>query len=91
MGLGNANRDPRRYPGPDRLDLAREPAGHFSFGRGPHYCLGASLAQLEAEVVITTLCRRLRGLRLAGEPVRHTTIFSGVAHLPVAFAAGPGT
>ncbi|MEV6636481.1 cytochrome P450 [Actinoplanes sp. NPDC051470] len=69
------------------MDLAREPAGHFSFGRGPHYCLGASLAQLEAEVVITTLCRRLRGLRLAGEPVWHTTIFSGVAHLPVAFVA----
>ena len=90
LGLGTANRDPHRYAGPDRLDLTREPVSHFSFGRGPHYCLGASLAQLEAEVVITTLCRRLRGLRLAAEPVWHTTIFSGVAHLPVAFTAVPG-
>lgn len=85
LGLGSANRDPARFPDPDRLDLTREPAGHFSFGRGPHYCLGASLAQLEAELVITTLCRRLPQLRLAGKPTWRTTIFTGVGHLPVAF------
>jgi cytochrome P450 len=85
LGLGSANRDPARFPDPDRLDLTRAPAGHFSFGRGPHYCLGAALAQLEVELVITTLCRRLPRLRLAGQPTWRTTIFTGVDHLPVAF------
>lgn len=85
LGLGAANRDPDRFPDPDRLDLTREPVAHCSFGRGAHYCLGAALAELEAETVITTLCRRLPGLRLAGQPAWHTTIFTGVAHLPVAF------
>jgi cytochrome P450 len=87
LGLGSANRDPERFPDPDRLDLMREPTSHFSFGRGPHYCLGASLAQLEAELVITTLCRRLPRLSLAGKPTWRTAIFTGVEHLPVAFTS----
>jgi cytochrome P450 len=85
LGLGAANRDPVRFPEPDRLDLTREPVAHFSFGRGAHYCLGAALAELEAETAIVTMFRRLPGLRLAGQPAWHTTIFTGVAHLPVAF------
>ena len=89
LGLGCANRDPTLFPDPGRLNLRRAPTGHFSFGRGPHYCLGAALARLEAKLVITTLCRELRQLRLAGEPTWRTTIFTGVQHLPVTFTARP--
>jgi cytochrome P450 len=50
--LASANRDERQFPDPDRLDVAREPNRHLSFGLGPHFCLGAPLAQVEAQVAI---------------------------------------
>jgi cytochrome P450 len=62
--LGSADRDPSRFPDPDVLDFAREDVKHLAFGRGSHYCLGAPLARLEAEIALTTLLRRLPGLRL---------------------------
>jgi cytochrome P450 len=66
--VGSANRDPSRFPDPNKLDLEREDVKHLAFGRGSHYCLGAPLARLEAEVALTTLFRRLPGLRLAMSP-----------------------
>jgi cytochrome P450 len=87
--LGSANRDPSRFTDPDTLDLARADVKHIAFGRGSHYCLGAPLARLEAEVALTTLLRRLPGLRLAA-PVeelswRPVPLFRSLASLPVAW------
>jgi len=67
----SANRDPRTFADPDRLDLGRSaaPSGHLVFGHGPHFCLGASLARVETEVALTTLLRRFPAMSLA-EAVR---------------------
>ena len=67
-GIASANRDDRQFDDPDVLDLAREPNRHVAFGLGIHYCLGAPLARLEAQIAIPTLLRRLPDLRLAAPP-----------------------
>ena len=64
--LGAADHDPERFESPGTLDFAAErDARHLGFGRGRHFCLGAPLARLEAEIALGTLLRRLPGLRLA--------------------------
>jgi cytochrome P450 len=87
--LGAANRDPARFSDPDALDLGRRDSKHLAFGRGSHYCLGAPLARLEAEIALTTLLRRLPGLRLNIERDelhwRPVPLFRSLASLPVAW------
>jgi cytochrome P450 len=81
--LAAANRDPGRCPEPDRFDIRRAAIAHQSFGGGAHYCLGAPLARLEAQIAIPTLLRRFPRLRLAGEPLewRALPAFRGLAAL----------
>ena len=87
--LGSANRDASRFPNADTLDLDREDVRHVGFGRGKHFCLGAPLARIEAEIALTTLLRRLPGLRLATEPgelaYRPIPLFRSLVALPVAW------
>ncbi|WP_338205596.1 cytochrome P450 [Candidatus Nephthysia bennettiae] len=82
--LGSANRDGGQFSDPDRLDLGREPNPHLSFGRGIHFCLGASLARLEAQVAIGALVSRFPRLRLQGTVRRSPTVtLRGVRRLPL--------
>src|SRR6478672_5719982 len=90
--LGAADRDPERFAAPDTLDLTAERSTrHLGFGRGPHFCLGAPLARLEAEIALGTLLGRLTGLRLAVPPEelrwRPVPLFRSLVALPVAWDA----
>ena len=87
LGLGSANRDPRKWgPTADQIDLHRAGANeHQSFGGGAHYCLGAALARLEAQIAIPRLARRFPRMAPAYETPawsRRITL-RGVGHLPV--------
>ena len=67
--IAAANRDPRVFADPDRLDVTRTPgAGHLGFAHGPHFCLGASLARVQTQVALTALLRRFPGLAMAAPP-----------------------
>ncbi|MDV9173631.1 cytochrome P450 [Streptomyces sp. W16] len=86
--LGAGNRDAARYEDPGKFDAARPDIKPLSFGAGPHYCLGAPLARLEARTALTLLVDRIPGLRAAGPAVRGDWItVRGFAELPVTGAA----
>ncbi|MER6944454.1 cytochrome P450 [Nonomuraea sp. NPDC000554] len=84
-----ANRDPKRFPDPDTLDLRRPTAGHVAFGHGIHQCLGQQLARVEMQVAIPALFDRFPTLRLAVPPeeipMRDDMLIYGVHSLPVAW------
>ena len=87
--LGSANHDPAVYPDhPERLDIIRPNVRPLSFGGGIHFCLGAQLARIEAEVAISTLLRRIPDLRLddAVNPEwRPTFVLRGLKRLPASW------
>ncbi|MFV0127021.1 cytochrome P450 family protein [Streptomyces sp. HMX112] len=64
VGIAAGDRDPARFPDPDRFDIRRDTTGHLAFGHGIHYCLGAPLARMEARVAFRTLLQRLPSLSL---------------------------
>jgi len=87
IALSGANRDPARFGDPGRLDLGRDSAGHLAFGHGIHYCLGAPLARLEAEIAISALLARFSSISLAVPAAslrwRPSTLIHGLESLPV--------
>ncbi len=87
LGLASANRDEAAFTDPGRFDVARSPNHHLSFGQGAHFCVGATLARMEATQMFTELLRRFRGIELVGtfEELRWrpTTSFRCPMSLPV--------
>ena len=83
--MNSANRDPDAFDDPERFDIGREPNAHLTFGHGIHFCLGAPLARLEAQIAATRLAERLPHIRLSGgDPEWHDSlILRGVKGLPV--------
>ncbi len=88
--ISSANPDPAQFPGPDRLDLDRDTSGHLAFGHGVHYCLGAPLARMEAEVALGALLARFPRISLAVPPSelrwRPVSLMNGLESLPVRLA-----
>ena len=89
--ISSANRDPAQFPDPDRLDLGRDTSGHVAFGHGVHYCLGAPLARMEAEVALGALLARFPEISLAVPPSelrwRPVSLMNGLESLPVRLAS----
>jgi len=86
--MGAANRDPERFPDPDRLDIERQDNRHVAFGWAAHFCFGAHLARLEGQIAVSTLLQRLPDLELDTNvpPVwRHNLGLRGLTALPVRF------
>jgi cytochrome P450 len=89
--LTAANHDPEHFPAPDGLDLARQRNSHLAFGHGIHFCLGVSLARMEAQIALRKLLRRLPDLTLAVAPEQlrrppAASPFRGLLELPVTFS-----
>jgi len=94
--IGAANRDPARFPEPNRLDITRQDNRHLALGLGPHFCLGAALARLEGQIAIGTVLNHFPGLqleppyssdaRLEDFPWRQNPTFRGLESLRVVFS-----
>ena len=89
--MAAANRDPARFPDPDRLDLTRKDNRHVAFGWAAHFCFGAPLARIEGQIAFPTLLRRLPNLALEPGPLvwRQNLGLRGLSALPVTFGGAP--
>jgi pimeloyl-[acyl-carrier protein] synthase len=85
--MGAANRDPDRFPDPDRLDLVRTDNRHLAFGWAAHFCFGAALARIEGQVSFDTILRRMPNLALQRVPLQWRTNLGlrGLVALPVSY------
>jgi cholest-4-en-3-one 26-monooxygenase len=91
MVYAAANRDERAFDEPDGLDLTRDPNDHVAFGAGgPHFCLGASLARLEARIMFEAILTRFEGLEVVGDPADfprvNSNLIDGFAELPITWS-----
>jgi cytochrome P450 len=86
--FGAANHDPAQFPDPERLNLARTDNRHLAFGGSAHYCLGAPLARLQAQIALPALFSRFPRLRVADAPLvwEHRPAFRGLTSLPLLLA-----
>jgi hypothetical protein len=90
--MGAANRDPERFPDPDRLDIERKDNRHVAFGWAAHFCFGAHLARIEGQIAVSTLLRRLPNLALDNKtPLRWRDNLGlrGLTALPLHFERAP--
>jgi pimeloyl-[acyl-carrier protein] synthase len=87
--MAAANRDPERFPEPDRLDFDRTDNRHLAFGWAAHFCFGAPLARLEGQVAFDTLLRRFPRFEMTDEPLsfRENLGLRGLTALPLTFEA----
>jgi pimeloyl-[acyl-carrier protein] synthase len=85
--MGAGNRDPERFPDPDRLDLARTDNRHLAFGWAAHFCFGAALARIEGQVSFATILSRMPNLVLQPVPLQWRTNLGlrGLVTLPVSY------
>ena len=83
--LGSANRDPKHFDYPDRVDVTRADGRHVGFGLGPHFCLGAALTRLETTTALRTLMRRFPELEIAVPTLTYRADhrLRGIESLPV--------
>jgi cytochrome P450 len=90
--MGAANRDPDRFPDPDRLDLTRTDNRHLAFGWAAHFCFGAALARIEGEIAFTTILRLMPNMALQHVPLHWRTNLGlrGLVALPVKYQRQQG-
>lgn len=86
--MGAANRDPDRFPDPDRFDITRKDNKHLAFGAGPHYCFGAPLGRMEANLAFRTLMERISDFSVASDRLfwRDNLGLRGLVGLPLSFS-----
>jgi cytochrome P450 len=87
--MAAGNRDPERFPDPDRLDLARADNRHLAFGWAAHFCFGAPLARMEGRIAFNALLKRLDDIKLATDKLvwRDNSGLRGLKSLPITFRA----
>lgn len=85
LSVAAANRDPDRFSDPDRFDARRAPNRHLTFGFGVHFCIGAALARLEAQLAFSTLTSRYVGIELANDDLVYqpSLTLRGLSRLPI--------
>jgi cytochrome P450 len=87
--MAAGNRDPERFSDPDRLDIERPDNRHLAFGWAAHFCFGAPLARLEAEISFRSILTRIADLQLTDEPLvwRENLGLRGLKALPLTFTS----